>query len=97
MFLCTEFEHRGNEGYEFDNFVIDEHIFVGDWFKESCDVCLRKIAKRWHSVRRPLLHGGWQGCYCSIKCVKEQANNSHVISMINKMEDQLINIGIRDR
>lgn len=38
-----------------------------DWFVGYCEnlLCLKRISKRNYAVRRRLLNGGWDGCYCS--------------------------------
>lgn len=41
------------------------------WFKGKCDICPKSMKSYHHAVRRPILTGGWQGCYCSWDCVRK--------------------------
>ena len=94
MFLCDLFDY--NE--EFD--------YVEDWFTGNCLHCLLKLDKRWHAVRSPRVHGGWEGCYCSWKCVREEwearenfemEENLLKKKMIDIFEKKMEEIGIQDR
>lgn len=64
MFLCDLFDYDEEEGE------------VLDWFTGSCDQCLKRIKKRCYAVRMPRVHGGWEGCFCSFKCVDD--NNTEM-------------------
>lgn len=55
-----------------------------DWFHPNCDVCLRKIRRRAHALRRPLRGGGWFGVFCSFECLEEHAY------MVDPLPDQLV-------
>ncbi len=50
----------------------DEEFSSGDWFS-SCTWCDRDIRSKEDSKRLPVLGGGWQGCYCSWRCMLEDA------------------------
>jgi len=95
MLVCLEFEN-----YDPDVGVINEEGVEGlEWFTGNCDECLNKIAAKHHAVRRPMMQGGWWGCYCSWKCVIENISEPMplVREMIRKIEKQLKDIGIQDR
>lgn len=98
MFLCTHFEVDDDDNELQDDFV--------DWFSGNCDYCLRKIERRVYAIRRPLITGGFQGCYCSVDCIRswykdfseeDQASNILNDKILNAMEIQLLEIGIIDR
>lgn len=87
---------------------IDGNVEVGDWFTGSCDMCLLKIERRWHSVRKPLSSGGWRGCYCSWKCVRDGLitpvkfdglPEADILtrSLVDQIEGEMKIIGIQDR
>lgn len=96
MFTCVDFEYWDNE---------DPDAELGDpeWFTGVCDWCTAKIRNRYYALRRPLLKGGWQGCYCSIGCLKdeiEQTYSSQDIMaklLVEILEAQLTKYGIYDR
>ena len=67
-----------------------------DWFRKSCDICLKPISHKHHALRKPLLHGGWRGCYCS-SCFKLTVTNPNEAIMVGRVLEQLDVIGIRDR
>lgn len=95
MLTCTEYESISIEGNNVD--IMDQHDFIADWFRESCDKCSRRIAKRCYAIREPLLHGGWRGCYCSLECLTSMPMNNHQAMMVGRIKEQLSVIGIRDR
>nr|QBK90196.1 MAG: thioredoxin-related protein [Pithovirus LCPAC102] len=73
-----------------------------DWFSGYCWKCNLRIRRRWHAIRRPVPHGGWKGCYCSIKCLRESIDESDKIEIVNQLltdiyEEQIHDIGILDR
>jgi hypothetical protein len=41
------------------------------WFRRSCDQCSQTILRKQYAVRRPMMDGGWVGCYCSWNCVED--------------------------
>lgn len=97
MFTCSEFENMYSNGDQIDIFTIEEHTSNIDWFRKSCDKCMTKIPKRHYAIRRPLINGGWLGCFCSIDCMKHDVNDPHISLMIGRIQEQLNRIGIRDR
>jgi len=46
-----------------------------EWFTGTCDECERGIRAPEHALRRPLIPSGWQGCYCSMKCMDAMARD----------------------
>lgn len=87
MFLCSEFEDND----------YDEEESVLDWFFRRCQVCDKSIEHRTHSLRMPLSHGGWKGCYCSFKCLEEDIPDEITSLMVGRIKEQLETIGIRDQ
>jgi hypothetical protein len=87
MFLCRDFDHDD-----------DNDVYL-DWFNGHCRVCLRRIRRRWHAVRKPLPYGGWSGCYCSIKCIMDDDNEEQpqVYILASYFEKLLLADGIQDR
>lgn len=67
-----------------------------EWFRKSCDLCLKPISRKHHAVRKPLLHGGWRGCYCA-DCLKLTVTDPNEAIMVGRLQEQLNVIGIRDR
>jgi hypothetical protein len=67
-----------------------------DWYRKSCDICLKPIPRKHYAVRRPLLHGGWIGCYCA-DCLKLTVTNPQEAVIVGRVLEQLDVIGIRDR
>jgi len=43
--------------------------FGEKWFSKSCDKCSKNLSYE-TVVRKPVVGGGWDGCYCSWNCVK---------------------------
>ena len=90
MFLCDIFD--------FD----EEFNVVLDWFRGVCDECHLRIRQRWHAVRRPRPHGGWEDAFCSWKCVRESLvpddrENLLARELINIFEKKINETGIQDR
>lgn len=97
MFLCTEFEDIDVDGDDVDLMTVEEHLNEIDWFRGSCDRCVKRIPLRHYAVRFPLRHGGWKGCYCSFECMQHLAEDDGAKLMLSRMQDQLTTIGIRNR
>lgn len=91
MFTCVHFEG--------DPDLPDEDQEELDWFTGVCEECHLKIRVSAHAVRLPLVHGGWKGCYCSWKCVRQSLTQPDIAlnAIIDRLERQLIRIGIQDR
>ena len=96
MFLCNEFETIDRNGDDIDIFLIEEHRLEVDWYRGTCDKCLKSIPKRIYAVREPLIQGGWRGCYCSFNCVREIVKDNIMLQIVNNIENQLNKIGISD-
>jgi hypothetical protein len=98
MFLC-------NTIYERDDFELEdlsETQVTGDrqeWFTGYCDVCYRRIIKSCYAVRRPILFGGWLGCYCDWECVRNDYIEPNAVTnkLVDYFENQVKAIGILDR
>ncbi len=80
---------------------------VTDWFTGSCDKCLLKIRRRWHALRIPIMGGGWQGCYCTARCIEDAlatpiAFDSHIsadivmLGLLDEMEKDIKAVGVQD-
>lgn len=99
MFACNEFE------YDEDDEELVEQEGVEDWFTGNCEHCFLAIPNRVWCVRRPLLSGGWKGCYCSWQCVREgiyileldPKQENMLIARTNQMEADMHQIGIADQ
>ena len=95
MFICEVFDFNQDTGY------------VEDWFEGYCYKCDLRIRTRWHAIRMPRPSGGWIGCYCSWKCVRDAVYSSGVNPegkndmitdlLIDDFETQINIIGIQDR
>ena len=99
MFTCVEFEN-------YDEFGVVDEDSEGqisdslDWYVGSCDNCFLKIQHRHWAVRKPLMYGGWKGCFCSWKCVAETITDPKddlIIGMAGYMDAQMNVCGIQDR
>lgn len=91
--------------YDYDNDIDQE-----EWFTGHCLQCSLRIRAYFHAVRQPHLSGGWYGCFCSWKCVRDYLEtdfedeetdeyNKYVlqIAVINEFEKMMDDIGIADR
>lgn len=95
MFVCAVFDFNTDTGY------------VEDWFSGFCHRCDLRIRTRWHAIRMPRPSGGWIGCYCSWKCVREAVYTTGVNLegkpdmvtdlLIDEFETQINIIGVQDR
>ncbi len=96
----------------FTSLIISNTPILGDiaidWFVGYCEMCNLRIRRRWHAVRSPNQSGGWTGCYCSWRCVRDELvtpdsfdgtiNPSLInIGLINEIEKQIIKLGVQDR
>lgn len=97
MLKCLCREHELTEGMSDEQI---ESITSPIWFHGQCDFCHRGIRKFSHSVRFPIDGGGWLGCYCSFKCVKEDSIRplyDNDLFRISQIEEVLKISGIYDR
>ena len=94
MHLCDLFDYD------------EEYDYVSDWFTGSCKQCLLQIREKWHAVRKPRAFGGWEYCYCSWKCVKddfyerenfEEEADLLTERIIEAFEKKTTEVGIQDR
>jgi len=98
MLVCSHFEEIDKNGYKidiFDDNDIELEWVKGrdielEWFRGKCDECDNKILSKTHSIRQPLLYGGWKGCYCSIICLKKQidyktSENQLMLTILNDL------------
>lgn len=80
---------------------IEEEGRYFDWFTGSCDECYKKIKYRWYAVRKPVIIGGWFGCFCSWDCCRKQAirgpDSVIDIMTIGVAESRTNAVGIIDR
>lgn len=70
------------------------------WFTGQCLVCNTKIRNKSYAVRFPHPKGGWVGCYCSFKCMKESPPvdiTNTIDILINFTRETLQKDGIFDR
>lgn len=100
MFTCIEFEDFLDPS---DNIIYKpEEYSTKDWFTGACQFCHLRIRRLWHAIRKPLDHGGWKGCYCSAKCIRDELDtqtdpNPLVSALLDKTVEELKRIGIQDR
>ncbi len=90
MFTCNIYDYDPVDGQQID------------WYTGSCEQCTKQLRRRWHAVRMPRPHGGWKGCFCSWKCVRDQLllfPKPEIITdlMINLFEKQINSIKVFDR
>ena len=94
MFLTNIFDYN------------EEDDYFEEWFVGYCEQCLLRIEKKCHAVRMPGVSGGWKGCFCSWKCVRDRLGDiendqgaadflSH--ALIDAFEKRTNEIGITDR
>lgn len=98
MFICICYENGLEEDY--GERASEEEVYIFSWFTGICDKCSQAIIKPWYAVRAPVLPGGgWCGCYCSWKCVKNDMTNisPDMESYIRRFEKQLNEYGVHDR
>lgn len=78
---------------ESEDIFIEED--VTEWYFGRCQTCDKKITEREYSLRKPLLEGGWRGCYCSFPCVP--CEDAREALLVGRMKEQIERMGIRDR
>ena len=93
MLLCN---CSDSVSFAYDD-LLSDYDYQLDWFTGECAECDRSISRRHHSVRKPLLHGGWEGCFCSIECVTAATEENNNLVLIGRIKEQLETVGIRDR
>ena len=77
-----------------------------EWFTGSCEQCYHRIAKYQYAVRRPLILGGWRGCFCDFDCVRawleyyfdnndtSEADEALTYALVAQYEKAIARIGI---
>jgi len=68
---------------------------LNDWFTGFCNNCLSRIRTYHHAVRQPRITGGWLGCFCSFKCLREwiflDIESQNEIIIDEKTNEQTLN------
>lgn len=82
--------------------VVEDVESDKEWFTGMCDVCHRKIHDKSWAVRYPYKDGGWDGVYCSFKCLEsaeyfEGDENLDQYVRMENLRDSLLRVGIMDR
>lgn len=101
QYMLTSFyndnvDETGTEIYPDENISADQ-IEDLNWFTGMCDRCSRGIERLHHAVRRPVLYGGWTGCYCSWNCVRNSTDNVMSQVMADIFSAQLDEYGLYER
>lgn len=98
--LC--FEYENNDGY--GEVLLEDVDSTGlyamlEWYTGACDFCRKKIRAKHHAVRMPMDTGGWLGCYCSFKCIRNDIVKPNPIRepLVDIFENQYRKYGIYDR
>jgi len=84
------------------DYIDDNDVVPREWFEGFCWKCNKRIRRRWHAIRRPVLYGGWDGVYCSARCLHESIDESDEPDIASHLLAdhfilQLNTIGIYDR
>ena len=101
MLTCVDFENQYDDGDYVDLDADETQNSYGhiNWFKGSCNFCHNTIPYPHYAVRKPILYGGWQGCFCSWECVQNSLleSESPILALIPQFQNQLLTIGIQER
>ena len=91
MFLSNIFRDYDESGH-----VLDDD---DEWYVGYCQQCNLKLRARHHALRMPIEGGGWMGCYCSFKCVRDYVtvDNQVRLTLIDNFETIITTSGIQDR
>lgn len=111
-----QIDYGGARMFTFNNFDVDPYIEddetypdgvpknLVNWFVGYCQQCYLRIRRKYHAVRVPMIFGGWQGCFCSWKCVRDnivETENRTSIDIMTRLtniyEDQINTYKILDR
>lgn len=96
MLITTSFEESIFDEFDPD---IEENVVV-EWFNGVCEVCFYGIQKKSWAIRKPLIGGGWKGCYCCKECILDSITEEEAKDLPGRLEvlmDQLNEIGILDQ
>lgn len=84
-----------------DDFDInDPNPDPDSWFTGYCDMCEKKILNISHSLRWPVIGGGWIGCMCSRECLEDYSKFNSIeypTMLVNDMMNLIMEKGIVDR
>jgi hypothetical protein len=102
MFLCNDYRSMRDYERDTDDSLIDDILGLETqnnpegWFTGNCESCFRKIFKTIYAVRRPRINGGWDGCYCSWSCVRNDVVEPNYIQeqLISHFEDWIYSNGV---
>lgn len=99
--MCREYDEDESDDEYVNSYnqTQQTHQTYRLWFTGQCDVCHRGIRKYNHSVRFPTDGGGWIGCYCSFKCLRNNKIRSIYQNdnfRINEIEKIIHHSGIAD-
>lgn len=95
--------------FDFDPTIEDDDVYpdgtpknLVDWFVGHCQQCNLRIRRKYHAVRVPMIFGGWQGCFCSWECVRNNvidndSGNDVMLKLIDIYEQEINNYKILDR
>ena len=108
MLTCNCFERSPErEGISYHSLLgedAEEYDFqTADWFlQQRCQTCANRIRCRAHAIRRPLVMGGWLGCYCSRTCLVDSLSKDELLNgisreLVRRVLEQIEAIGILDR
>ena len=85
-----------SEHYDYN----EDDMIYDDWFRGACDSCHKRIRQRHHAVRMPIPSGGWQGCYCSCLCLRNNEkimeDSPVIFALIDKYENMLVQLKIQE-
>lgn len=114
--LLNPFTYKPAEGessrmYFCNTFLKEDEFGIKDvdWFTGNCDYCNKKIRHYYQAVRKPVITGGWIGCYCSWSHVRKSepempnelletfAPGTIVFRMIQYFENEIKKIGTYPR
>ncbi len=85
MHTCNHISNENDDDDVFDTYtpIVNNDY---DWFSFNCDYCLKKIKNKEYCIRKPKITGGWEGCYCSIECLKNELN--YYNGKIDNLDDE---------
>lgn len=82
MLVCQEFTHENSDHPK-------------KWFQnQECIMCGSLIARQKFALRKPLVEGGFVGCYCSFSCLKDNCEDYFESYLMGMMMTQIKEIGI---
>jgi hypothetical protein len=100
MFVCWHFENIDDDDEEKIPDIVTEARYEDlEWFRGKCQVCGLIISQKHYALRMPMKEGGWDGCYCSFRCLQFDTfgPKDPRRRFIESMEGIIRGIGIYDR